>query len=323
MKQKVIIGVDVSKCTLDLCIKPFGITLKVSNDLEGFTLMKQQIVEGSQVMVVMEHTGMYSANLEAFLCQNDIAFCKLPALEIKRSGGMVRGKSDKVDAVRIAEYGWLRKDQLKATVVVTPEIICLRQMIQLRAKLVKDRSGYLSRVKESNVISLRCTMADKVHQAVIKTFTSEIKKLDTAIQKHIAEHAELARNFTLLRSIKGVGAIVAASMIASTGNFTQFTNPRKFNCYAGVAPFKHESGTSIRSRSRVSHLANKQIKTLLSLSAFCAIRCNQELKEYYLKRVAEGKAKMSCLNIIRAKLVTRMFAVVKRQSPYHQIPIAA
>ena len=106
-------------------------------------------------------------------------------------------------------------------------------------------------------------------------------------------------------------------------NFERFGNARKFNCYAGLAPFKHESGSSIKGRSRVSHLANKEAKALLNLAASCAIRCDQELKHYYQKRVSEGKRKMSCLNIIRSKLVARMFAVIKRQTPYQEYRIAA
>jgi len=101
-----------------------------------------------------------------------------------------------------------------------------------------------------------------------------------------------------------------------TNNFKRFSNARQFNCYSGLAPFKHQSGTSINGRAHVSHLANKEAKTLLNLGASVAIRFNPEMKEYYQKRVAEGKRKMSCLNIIRSKIVARMFAVVKRQTPY-------
>ena len=73
----------------------------------------------------------------------------------------------------------------------------------------------------------------------------------------------------------------------------------------------------------MSHLANKEIKTVLNLAAFCAIRFNQELKLYYEKRVSEGMKKMSCINIIRAKIVGRIFAVVKRQTPYDAQALAA
>ena len=69
-------------------------------------------------------------------------------------------------------------------------------------------------------------------------------------------------------------------------------------------------------KPRVSHLADKQMKTLLDLSAKSAIQYDKELKEYYLKRTQNGKSKMSTINVVRNKILYRMFAVVKRQTPF-------
>jgi transposase len=325
MKQKQIVAIDVSKRSLDICLRPTGTTFKISNDLAGFKELTAAMDPDLEPLVVMEHTGYYSFKLEQFLQKQRLAYCKVPALEIKRSGGMVRGKADKIDSVRIAEYAWLRREQLAATAIIGENVIKLDQLLSLRAKLVKDCSGYKSRLKEMMATGI-CVKGDaiyKAQQAVLKTFTTEIKKVEAGIEQLIASHSDLKKNFDLVRTIKGVGKIVAAKVIAVTNNFKKFSNARKFNCYAGLAPFKHESGTSIRGRSRISHLANKEIKTVLSLAAFCAIRCDEELKKYYQKRVAEGKRKMSCLNIIRAKIVSRIFAVIKRQTPYVQQVLTA
>jgi len=325
MKQKQIVAIDVSKLSLDLCLRPVGKPFKISNNLAGFKQLKAAIDPALEPIVVMEHTGQYSFKLEQFLQKQGIAYCKIPALEIKRSIGMVRGKSDKIDAKRIAEYAWLRRDQLVPTVRVEENVLRLDQLLSLRAKLVKDCSGYKTRLKEM-IFTGNCFKGDaiyKAQQVILKTFRTEIKKIETCIEQIIAGDSGLRKNFDLIRSIKGVGKIVAAKVLAVTNNFKKFSDARKFNCYAGLAPFKHESGTSIKGRSRISHLANKEIKTLLSLAAFAAIRHNPELKNYYLKRVAEGKRKMSCINIVRAKLVTRMFAVIKRQTPYELLVLAA
>jgi transposase len=74
-------------------------------------------------------------------------------------------------------------------------------------------------------------------------------------------------------------------------------------CYCGVAPFKHESDSSIRGKTRVSHLANKKLKTLLNLAAIAAVRFGPVLKEKYEQKLRQGEAKMSVLDIIRAKLI--------------------
>ena len=326
MKEIIIVGSDISKATIDLYIKPFENSMCIENNPGGFKqwLKTLKQLSKSEVLIVMEHTGRYSRKFEGFLTAQDIDYCKLPALEIKRSMGMQRGKSDKVDAKRIAEYGWLRRDILNADMPCQRDIIQLKDLWSLRAKLVRDRTGFINRLKEMKSTEIKPDKyMQQIHQKYIDRFTQDIQQIEQKIKQIIEANKALQKTYELICSIKGVGLIVATYMITSTNNFTKFDNARKFNCYAGLAPFKYESGSSIRGRSRVSHLANKDAKALLNLAASSAIRCNGELKKYYQKRVAEGKRKMSCLNIIRSKIVARMFAVVKRQSPYVELYSAA
>jgi transposase len=325
MKPSVIIGVDVSKSTLDIFCKPSGTCVQIANGAAGFKkwlLHLQDVTDCfDNLLVIMEHTGAYSRQLEEFLQLQGIGYCKIAALQIKRSSGVTRGKNDKIDARRIAEYGWLRREILVAQEGAQPELEQLQSLLSLRKKMVRDRAGYKARLKEM-LGTGSCSTASleaKVQQGIIKEFSRAIVQFEQQIKAIIQSHEALSRTHELLKSIKGVGWLVAASMICYTANFKKFANARKFNCYAGVAPFKHQSGTSIRGRSRVSHLANKEVKTLLNLAAFSALRYDKELKTYYERRLAEGKGKMSCVNIIRAKIISRMFAVVKRQTPYYQL----
>jgi transposase len=262
---------------------------------------------------------------ESFLRSRSIDYCKIAALQIKRSLGMIRGKSDRLDAERIAEYGWLRREMLTADQYPGEEIISLRQLLSMRLKMVRDRSGYISRFKEMKAAG-SCTASDylgQVHQKAIDFLNRNIAVLDEKIRSLISSNSPLQKTHNLLVSIKGVGWVIAAYMICCTENFSRFRNARKFNCYAGIAPFKNESGTSKKAKSRISHLANKQIKTLLDRGASTAIQHDREMKSYYQRRLAEGKTKRCSLNIIRAKLVARMFAVIKRQTPYQNLAPAA
>lgn len=322
MQEFLIVGVDVSKLTLDICFKPSGHQLQIINGQKGFKKLikelKQECEPQTKILVIMEHTGHYSFRFEKFLRAKSMSYCKIPALQIKRSLGVIRGKSDKLDAGRIADYGWLRRQILVGDPQLQDQIHELRSLLNLRQKLVRDRSGYISRLKEM-IATGTCTASSlqaRIQQQTIDFLSNKIIQLDSTLKAMITSNDKLAKTAELLRSIKGVGWIIAAYMIACTDNFERFSNARKFNCYAGLAPFKYQSGVSIKGRSRVSHLANKEAKTLLNLAASCAIRWDQELKQYYKKRVAEGKKKMSCLNIIRSKMVARMFSVIKRQTPY-------
>ena len=330
MKPCTIIGVDVSKLTLDSVMLPLAKSLQIMNQKKGFTRwmlwLMEHSVNLSEVLIVMEDTGHYTYQFELFLQSHQIGYLKKPAIEIKRSAGLTRGKSDKVDAARIAQYGWLRRDELRPQLYPTEAIMKLRDLLSYRDKLVRDRSGYKARVKEQ-LATGRISKGDFLYREQMKDISYFDKKI-LGVEKQmwllLKAYAELQKNFELLQTIKGVGKITAAYTIAYTNNFTRFTDARKFNCYAGLAPFEHSSGTSIRGRSRVNHLANKHIKCVLRLAAFVSVRYNQELKQYYERRVREGKSKMSTLNIIGSKLISRMFAVVRKQTPYlEQLPAAA
>jgi len=329
MKARTIIGVDASKLKLDAVMLPVGSSLEITNDTKGFSqwlLWLKQDCIADDVLVVMEDTGHYTHLFELFLQHHRIGYVKKPAIEIKQSAGLVRGKSDPVDAARIAQYGWLRREQLSAQQYPTQAIMKLRDLLSYRDKLVRDRSGYKVRLREQ-LSTGRISKSDFLYTQQLKDvnyFDKKIVQVEKQIWLLVKANAALQNNFELLQTIKGVGKITAAYIIAYTNNFTRFTQARKFNCYAGLAPFEHTSGKSVRGRSRVSHLANKHIKCVLRLAAFVSVRHNQELKQYYQRRLAEGKNKMTVLNIIGAKLISRMFAVVKKQTPYvEQLPAAA
>jgi len=321
MKVQHIIGADLSKKSIDLVCHLLHTHIQIENSIAGFKDLLQwmckQNVNSSETMIVMEHTGLYSFCFESFLHKHQIAFCKVNALAIKRSIGLVRGKTDKLDAARIAAYGYEKKDKLAIDVPVSDVLKRLQMLHSTRERLVRHRASLTCAIKEYKHIGI--SEKDIIMQTqlqLIKNFDKQIEKLMTEIEAIMEKQETLKQNFRLLQSIKGIGKVVALVTIIKTHNFTRFTNARKFACFCGTAPFPHDSGTSIKKRTRVSHLADKQMKSLLDLSAKSAIQYDKELREYYLKRTEGGKPKMSTINIVRNKILYRMFAVIKRQTPF-------
>lgn len=321
MQNFIFIGTDVSKLTLDHGIHTRMVHQKTANNGGGFKSWlnwASRFGAKEELWVVMEHTGYYSYQFELFLHQQGIRYTKVAALEIKRSVGLVRGKSDKVDALLISRYAWMNRDRLAPQALSAAVITELKDLVSLRDKLVKDRSGYKARMKEQAATRkhAKSNLQSKVSLRMTKQLSAEIKEVEAAIKGLIKEDEALSNNYRLLVSIKAIGFVTAVYMLAYTDNFQKFLNSRKFACYAGLAPFEHASGTSLKGKNRVSHYANKKAKSLLNLAASVAIQHNPELKAYYSRRVSEGKSKMGTLNIIRHKLVDRMFAVIKRGTPY-------
>lgn len=327
MQEKLIVGVDVSKQTLDLFFKPCDLFVQIQNNARGFGMFVKRLrsLTTEDVLIVMEHTGSYSFEFERFLALKGLPYCKVPALHIKRSLGVVRGKNDKIDSRRIAEFGWLRREILVADKPIEEHIRQLRSLVSLRRKMVKDKAGYMCRKKGmlQSGTHKAASLEIKIQKQIINVLEAKILEVDKTIIALIQSSEDLKKTFELLTTIKGVGSVVATYMISCTCNFQRFSTSRKFNCYAGLAPFNHESGTSIKGKSKVSHLANKEAKALLDRAAWSALQYDPELKRYYKRRVAEGMKKRSCVNIIRSKIVNRMFAVVKRQTPFVIFKFAA
>jgi transposase len=324
MKITHIVGIDVSKRTLDYHhYQGLEKSQTIGNDDKGYKVflrwLKSSVSKNvKEIMVVMEHTGYYTYQLEQFLFKSRVNYCKRPALDIKRSCGMVRGKNDKADAKMISKYGWMRKEELMPSKPISDEQLELQQLMSHRDKLVADRASYQSRLKELKIqlVDKLATQVIRSSECLVNTLSFEIKETEVAIEALLQGNEALKSNYLLVKSVRGIGFATAVHFLIATENFTCFDNHRKFACYCGVAPFENSSGTSVRGKTKTSSLANRKLKSLLTMAAICAIQHDPELKEKYQQKVKQGKAKMSALNIIRAKLIERIFAVIKRQSPY-------
>jgi len=251
MKVQHIIGADLSKKSIDLVCHLFKSHVQIENTITGFKdlmhWLKEQKINASKTMIVMEHTGLYSYCFEKFLHQHQIPFCKVNALAIKRSIGLVRGKTDKLDAARIAAYGYEKKDRLTIDVPASDSLKRLQLLHSTRERLVRHRASLMCAIKEYKHIGI--SEKDIIMQTqlqLIKNFDKQIEKLMTEIETIIEKQEALKQNFHLLQSIRGVGKVVALVTIIKTHNFTRFANARKFACFCGTAPFPHDSGTSIK-----------------------------------------------------------------------------
>lgn len=323
MKFKEALGIDVSKKTIDAKLHLNENFHQFENTVKGFKSMlvwirKQTGLKLDQIRICFEHTGLYSLPLTVFLTEQKITFCMESALQIKRSLGLVRGKNDKVDARRIAEYAYLRREVLKPFILPSVNVLRLQKLLSLRERMVKQRAGYMGSLKEYKSMLKQKDYQSlfSMHKKMVHYLSKQIEDIEREMKGLIKSDEKIDELYKLMVSVKGVGLILASNILVVTNCFTSFTDSRKFACYSGIAPFEKQSGSSLNIKSRVSHFANKRIKALLNLSASSAIQTDPELKVYYQKRIDLGKSRMSTLNIVRNKIVHRIFAVVKRGTPY-------
>jgi transposase len=328
MELKHYVGIDVSKATLDFAVCSEGkiiLQLQCENNKKGIVKTVKQLRQipdfgMTSTVFCMEYTGIYNNLLLDYLLSCKASIWLETALQIKHSQGMKRGKTDAIDAARIAEYSFVHKHKMRLWNPPRKEVKRLRKLITMRGRLVNSVKELKTPVKENIGFVEKdiAQMEASIMKNSIAAMEKAIEKIEMEIHELIRKDPLLKQLFDLMTSIPGIGSIVAINMIVVTDEFKKFDDPNKFSCYAGVVPFDHRSGSSIRGKSKVSHMANKKIKTLLHLAALSAINVKGEIKEYYERKVAEGKNKMSVLNAIRNKLIHRIFAVIKRLTPYQK-----
>ena len=329
MKFEFFIGIDVSKNELDFSVQQnrqvlfhreilndpqsIGVFLKELSRLPGFAL--------DRAVFCMEHTGIYSNHLLSCLYKKKALVCLEAASQIRNSLGNIRGKNDKIDSIRIAEYAYKNREELRLWEPKRDAVQHLARLSATRSRLIKARKMLKTPLKEhyafmrKKIAKQDASLCDKT----LKGIEADLSKVEKAISAIIAADAELSRLFGLVTSVSGVGKVTAVQMLITTNEFKDIHNPKQYACYAGVAPFTKESGI-FKGKGRVSHMANKKVKTLLHLAAIVAIQYNPDLKLFYERKVkVEKKNKMSVINAVRNKLILRIFACVNQNRPYENI----
>lgn len=322
MKFKWFVGIDISKKTLDTTLydnvgKNKSKHIKTKNGtpdfLEIIRWLNKNEVDEKQALFCMEHTGVYGLDLAAFMEKDNLSYSMVSPLHIKRSLGLTRGKNDKVDSCQISRFCYLHRDELKLSKLPSALIQKLRGLINERERLVKMQTVEKQILKELKKTNGNSTI--KRVEVRIKLFASDISLIEEEIEQIIKVEAEVYNNYILARSVTGIGLVNAILFIVYS-NFQGFTDARKHACYSRVAPFENSSGTSINGKTRVSHLANKRLKSNLSNGARSAVQNDPELRLYYKRKAKEGKEHGVIMNAVKFKLITRVFAVVNRGTPF-------
>ena len=330
-KFKHFLGIDVSKEYFDAVIildgKEKSIHSQFANDCKGIkSLCKWLKEQGStfeNTLVCLEHTGMYGKLIIKCLMIEKFSLWVEMSLKIIRSIGVQRGKNDKVDAQRIAYYAMKNVEQ--AVIFNTPrkEIDKIRNLLSLREKLVATKASLLRNVKELKAFDLETArLSEKLQKSTIKGIDLDLKSIEKQLDKIINEDENLSNIFTIATSIPGIGKVTALFLICFTNEFKMYSTPRQLACYAGVVPFEHTSGKSVRSKPKVHYMANKKLKKQLHMCALSAITSDPELKKYFNRKVEEGKNKMLVINNVRNKLVHRVCACIRENKMFEKRQVA-
>jgi transposase len=326
------VGIDVSKPYFDASlmaviehVKQDLVTQRFSNDSLGLKdfdkwLCQHGVTCDHHSLVVIENTGIYHRLLWMYCSRKGLPLHIGNAAHIKWSFGIARGKNDVIDSKRLCLYAFKESDHIKASPALNPDLLRLKDLMSSRSKLLLQLNGikrHLNELKTSNDKTTQ-SLIENAHKQAISGLKKSIEKLETEIKKIVQSEATLKKNYHLLTTVPGIGHLTAVYILCCTNNFHHKISGKQLACYAGVVPFEHSSGISIKGKNRVHKMANKELKSMLHLSSLVAIQRYPEFRDYYQRKKAEGKHSMSVLNAIKNKIILRAAAVINNQLDYQE-----
>ena len=316
------VGVDISSASFMACagIAPWKlmVTPENFNNLEdGYATflnwLKVHNLMPENTVVCMEATGVYGEGLAYYLSANNYQVAVEPPLNIARKFPANASKTDWLDCQYIAEYACRYVDKLalwKPRNDILEQVNVLLTTRQLFSVQITAHKNALHAVNRKKVVS---EVAKQVHQNIIAQIIKHTAEIDAEIRRLIDSEPTFKKTLLLLITIPGIGFQLAAHLIIL---MQRSLDPRELASFAGISPIQHESGTSVHSAPTSRHYGPPALRKLLYLAA-CSVRTHRkEFRQYFLRKVAEGKPGKLVLNNIQNKLLKIACAVVVSQKPF-------
>lgn len=293
-KQKINVGVDTGKFTLDIFIRPLGIELTVSNDEKGIAEAIKCIKKQRPERVVIEATGRLEMDFVIACARAGLPYVIANPVHIKRFAGAIgqRAKTDKLDARLIAHYSEAIRPRLSS---LKPETM------QAMSDLVARRNQLLAmQTMEKNRLQILPKELVMTIKPILTAFKNQIAKVEQKITTLIATCPDYHAKSTVLQSVPGIGKIAAASLISNLPELGYISN-KQAAALIGVAPMSRESGRYKGLRKIQG--GRPQIRTVLYMAMMSAIQCNAVFKTVYQRLVAAGKPKKVAIIACIRKLI--------------------
>jgi len=267
---------------------------------------------------IMEATGVYHLLLALAISKKEIDVSVVNPLQIKRftQTKLSRTKTDKADAMLIAEYGYRMKPKL----YTVPEEF-VQELKQLRSLVRMLKRNNRALLNQKHVLQRRdntSKMALKICKSTIKSNNTQIKKIEDEMECIVKEHCKDI--YDQLCSIPSISRITATEFIIVSNAFKNFNTAKEFACFIGISPCINEPGSSIRGYRGISRVGDAHTRSTLYMCAMMAKVCNKACKETFDRLVERGKPKKLALIAVMNKLIKQAFAIVKSGNMYSENP---
>jgi transposase len=311
-----VLGLDVAKKSVQAELRTSGnkVRFGFANSAKGFTqlahILKQHNVP--KVWAGLEATGPYSHALALWLHGQAHRVSLLNPRRVKeyaRSAGN-RNKTDLLDAAVIADF--VCAHEPAAWHPPLQEVAQLQALVRRREEVSLMLQAEKNRLEGGVACQVRCSL-----ERIIATLSAEKARLEKLITQQIRSHHQICRDHQLLCSIKGIGSLTAAILLAEMARPGQVERARQAAAHAGLTPRREQSGTSVRRKRGLGKEGNRYLRKALYMPALVAIKYNVPLRHFACRLRAAGKPKMSIVCAVMRKLIHIAFGVLKHQKPFN------
>jgi len=303
------IGIDISKATLDIHRLSDGKMMSFSNCPAGFKEFTKFCAQTSVTRVVYEATGAYHSGLERALGAL-LPLVKVNPLQARRFAQAqgVRAKTDAVDAKMLAVMG--NAFVLDPDEPATKLQHDLKELRAFRSGLIKDRTRIMSRQK-TQTLSIICRQS----KARLAQVDKHIAEIDVEVNRLIQSSDTMARSMKILRSIPGIGAVCASTILIEMPEIGRMDR-KQVASLTGVAPMTRQSG-KWRGKSFIQG-GRKVVRNALYMPALVAMRFNPDLKVKYQAMIKTGKPPKVALTALMRKLIELANALIKADRKWEE-----
>jgi transposase len=303
------VGIDLSKERLDVCSLPDGGTFSVANDRAGIDELLARLLEGVRPeLVVLEATGKYERLAAVAIAAAGIAVAVVnprQARDFAKASGPL-AKTDRIDAQILARFA--------GAVGPRPSVLPDEEAPVLQDILLRRRQLLEMIVAEKNRLQMASEAVARRIAAHLRWLEKELGRVDRELDEAVGESETWRANEELLRSVPGVGPVLARTLLAELPELG--TLPRRRLCaLVGVAPFNRDSGT-FRGKRQVWG-GRAPVRAALYMGALVATRHNPLIREFYERLLAAGKPKKVALVACMRKLLSILNAVMRDRVPWH------
>jgi transposase len=313
MNNGVFVGVDVSKGTLDVLVRPTGEYFQADNNAEGISQLRQRLLELRPTLVVMEATGGYERELSIALVLGGLPVAVVNPRQVRDFAKSMNrfGKTDRVDAGVIAMFG--EKLNPEARGVPEKEVRELDALVTRRQQLIDMRTAEKNRAGVAPA-SQKPRIKDHIHYLDAQIDAVEVE-LESAIQE---SRVWQARN-ELLTSVPAIGPVTSSTLIARVPELGRLTS-KEIAALIGLAPFAVDSGKYRGQRKIWGGRAD--VRTALYMATISAIRCNPVIRAHYEQLKSRGKLSKVAIVACMRKLLIIINAMVRTNQPWSLKPAA-